>query len=414
VDNLNSRYRQKLIDDILARVRRLGLGGGGAGVPGPPGPPAPTATTAVKGISRVDHNSAGDPVALTAAGHGADADPHVGYQKESEKAAASGYASLDGTTKVPLAQLPTGTTAATVALGNAAAGLITTHEAAADPHIGYQKESERGAASGYAPLDSGILVPVAYLPAATTTAKGVVELATSAEITAGLAVQASDTRLSDARAPLAHDTSLITTGTLGFARGGTGLAALGAALQVLRTNAGITAMEWATPAAAGGPYATRKQTADQVIGTGAAALTLGGVALALAAASKYRFQGQVLYENGTTTARHSLRITYSGTLGAVATHESYFKAHGTAGAPAAFAATYLCLSRYVNGVIIAAAAGFGNIGATAGIPASIEIFGFIFTGTAGNLGIEMISSAVGGLNVQAGSRIDVWDVTNDI
>lgn len=42
---------------------------------------------------------------------------------------------------------------------------------------------------------------------ATTAAKGVVQLATSAQITAGLAVQASDTRLSDARTPTAHKTS---------------------------------------------------------------------------------------------------------------------------------------------------------------------------------------------------------------
>lgn len=41
----------------------------------------------------------------------------------------------------------------------------------------------------------------ASVPAATTSAAGVVELATSAETTAGLAVQASDTRLSDARTP---------------------------------------------------------------------------------------------------------------------------------------------------------------------------------------------------------------------
>jgi len=40
--------------------------------------------------------------------------------------------------------------------------------------------------------------------AATTAATGVVELATSAETTAGLAVQASDTRLSDARTPTTH------------------------------------------------------------------------------------------------------------------------------------------------------------------------------------------------------------------
>ena len=44
----------------------------------------------------------------------------------------------------------------------------------------------------------------ARLPAASTTAAGIVELATSAETTAGLAVQASDTRLSDSRTPTAH------------------------------------------------------------------------------------------------------------------------------------------------------------------------------------------------------------------
>ena len=35
---------------------------------------------------------------------------------------------------------------------------LGTHEAAADPHAGYQKESEKAAASGYASLDAGSLV----------------------------------------------------------------------------------------------------------------------------------------------------------------------------------------------------------------------------------------------------------------
>jgi len=48
-----------------------------------------------------------DSEVTTAVGdHAAAADPHTGYQKESEKGVASGYASLDSTTKVPLAQLP--------------------------------------------------------------------------------------------------------------------------------------------------------------------------------------------------------------------------------------------------------------------------------------------------------------------
>jgi hypothetical protein len=38
--------------------------------------------------------------------HASAADPHTGYQKESEKGAVSGYASLDATGKVPAAQLP--------------------------------------------------------------------------------------------------------------------------------------------------------------------------------------------------------------------------------------------------------------------------------------------------------------------
>jgi hypothetical protein len=39
------------------------------------------------------------------------------------------------------------------------------HEAAADPHTNYQRESEKGAASGYASLDAATLVPVAQIPA---------------------------------------------------------------------------------------------------------------------------------------------------------------------------------------------------------------------------------------------------------
>lgn len=67
--------------------------------------------------------------------------------------------------------------------------------------------------------------------------------------------------------------SIITSGVLPVARGGTGLSALGTALQYLRTNAGATAIEWATLTAITGsltapriPYAsgagTLTDTAD--------------------------------------------------------------------------------------------------------------------------------------------------------
>jgi hypothetical protein len=50
--------------------------------------------------------------------HEGAADPHTGYQRESEKAATNGYASLDGSTKIPIAQVPTGTSSSTVSLGD--------------------------------------------------------------------------------------------------------------------------------------------------------------------------------------------------------------------------------------------------------------------------------------------------------
>lgn len=47
--------------------------------------------------------------------------------------------------------------------------LTDLHEAATDPHTGYQKESEKSAANGYASLGAGVLVPIAELASGTPT-----------------------------------------------------------------------------------------------------------------------------------------------------------------------------------------------------------------------------------------------------
>jgi hypothetical protein len=57
------------------------------------------------------HEAASDPHTVYAldtdlSTHISASDPHTGYQKESEKGAASGYASLDATTKIPDSQIP--------------------------------------------------------------------------------------------------------------------------------------------------------------------------------------------------------------------------------------------------------------------------------------------------------------------
>lgn len=203
-------------------------------------------------------------VAAAVTAHEAAGDPHTGYQRESEKAQAGGYASLDGSTKVPIAQLPTGTSSTTVCAGDDSrlsdsrapsgsasgdlggsfpgptvtqarglretagpttlamagvsdgqflkrsgatvvgaalvdadipatiardsevSGAVSAHAAAGDPHTGYQLESEKAQASGYASLDGSTKVPIAQLPTGTS----------SSTVCIG-----NDSRLSDSRAP---------------------------------------------------------------------------------------------------------------------------------------------------------------------------------------------------------------------
>jgi hypothetical protein len=78
--------------------------------------PIPVALTTPSPVADHDHAGVYDPAGTAAAAvaaHAAAADPHTGYQKESEKGAANGYASLDGSTLVPFAQLGTGTASGT-------------------------------------------------------------------------------------------------------------------------------------------------------------------------------------------------------------------------------------------------------------------------------------------------------------
>lgn len=109
----------------------------------------------------------------------------VAYQKTTEKGVVSGYASLDGTGKVPDAQIPAAITRdaeAAAAYAPIAKGVTNgdTHDhvggdgaqidhaglsnlTTGDPHTQYQRESEKDAASGYAGLS-----------AASRTTKGVI------------------------------------------------------------------------------------------------------------------------------------------------------------------------------------------------------------------------------------------------
>ena len=86
-----------------------------------------------------------------------------------------------------------GTLSTQVAVGDS----IAVHVAVADPHTQYQRESEKNAASGYAGLSAGSKVDGTQQ----TYGTGI-----------NTACQGNDSRLSDARTPLAHASSHITGG----------------------------------------------------------------------------------------------------------------------------------------------------------------------------------------------------------
>jgi hypothetical protein len=76
-----------------------------------------------------------------------------------------------GTVKSVNTKTPDGSGAVTLTASDvgaetsgAASAAITAHEAASDPHSQYQKEAEKGAANGYASLDSGGKLPTSQLP----------------------------------------------------------------------------------------------------------------------------------------------------------------------------------------------------------------------------------------------------------
>jgi len=81
------------------------------------------------------------------------------YVPLTQKAAANGVASLDSSGVVPDAQIP-----AAIARDSEVTAAIATHSAQADPHTVYQLESQKAVANGYASLDGTGKVPSSQIP----------------------------------------------------------------------------------------------------------------------------------------------------------------------------------------------------------------------------------------------------------
>lgn len=134
---------------------------------------------------------------------------------------------------VPSARLPAASTSAAGVVelatdGETAAGVVV------QGNDGRLSNARTPTAHSHAAADvtSGTLDP-ARLPVATTTAAGAVELATDGESAAGVVVQGNDGRLSNARTPTAHSHAAtdVTSGTLATARLGSGSATADAVLR---------------------------------------------------------------------------------------------------------------------------------------------------------------------------------------
>jgi len=157
------------------------------------------------------YDPAGTAAAAVAA-HAAAADPHPGYLTAAEGNAAYWPLATDLATQ---AELDTHAALTTAAHGGIVAATDPRLTDARTPTAHAASHQDGGAdelALDASQVTSGTLA-AARLPSASTTAPGIVELATSAETTAGLAVQASDTRLSDSRTPTAHAASHAAAGS---------------------------------------------------------------------------------------------------------------------------------------------------------------------------------------------------------
>jgi len=90
--------------------------------------------------------------------------------------------------------------------------------------------------------------------------------------------------------------------TVTVAKGGTGLTALGTALQVLRTNAAANAAEWATPAG-GANYRTLVTLGGDVTDSAGASTYVDctGLSFAVTSGTRYHFYAQIWYTSAANT-----------------------------------------------------------------------------------------------------------------
>jgi hypothetical protein len=128
------------------------------------------------------------------------------------------------------------------------------------------------------------------------------------------------------------DQILFTLGTVPYTKGGTGLTALGTAFQVLRTNAGATAIEWAT--VAGADSAAGTGAAQQYNGSGGFQASSTNAFLKGTTSSSLNVNGaDIVYAYATGVSFGGSAYAYANTLSNVSTFVAYASVQTTDATP---------------------------------------------------------------------------------
>jgi hypothetical protein len=265
--------------------------------------------------------------------------------------------------------------------------------AAADPHTGYQRESEKDAASGYAGLSAGSKLAGAQQ----TYGSG-----------ANTACEGNDARLSDARTPTTHD---IISAHNGFPGGSANfLRADGTFAAPPSSGGGPTLISSGAAPAAGAANSAAAPAETWLLNTADNAVTTVETVMSVTSvpAGTYLFEYFIVWRSGATGTGVAFAVDYTGTVTRIRATRHY----QSTGAAAATGVSD-GVSAVLTGTLVehhSTNADNGALGPTTGVASTTEdqfdyIRGIMVVSDSGNLNLTMTGEANGAVTFKADSLL---------